>query len=134
MVTNEIRHALKQALTELHIAEYELNRPLEEVVTMSVCYSARQSLVTMLRLYLMSNNIDQVKGNSLKDVMNQCISIDNQFSKINVSAILCKDLNHEACDGKYCMTVDKVVECVTVANQVKILVLEKMKINEREMN
>jgi|GEM_PF-823031 len=134
MITNEIRNALKLTLTELHIAELELNRPPAEVVTMSVCYSARHSLTNMLRLFLMNNNVDQIKGNSLKDVMYQCIKIDNQFSKINLSPFLCKELNQEACDGKYCLTIGQVNECVSVANQVKILVLEKMKINERGMN
>lgn len=130
MVTNEIRNALKQAVTELSIAEFELNRPHEDVVTMSVCYSARHSLVTMLRLFLMSNDVGQIKGNTLKELLNQCIRIDNQFSKIAISEILCNELDHEACDGKYCLTVDKVNECVTVANQFKMLVLEKLKINE----
>lgn len=134
MVTNEIRNALKQAVTELSIAEFELNRPHEDVVTMSVCYSARHSLVTMLRLYLMSKDVDQSKGNSLKDLLDQCIKIDSQFSKIDVSDILCNELDHKTCDGKYCLTVDKVNECVAIAKQFKILVLEKLKINESEMN
>jgi hypothetical protein len=130
MVTDEIRNSLQQALTELRIAEFELNRPHEDVVTMSVCYSARHSLVTMLRLFLMSNDVDQSKGNSLKDLLNQCINIDSQFSTIDVSEILCNELDHQACDGKYCLTVDKVNECVAVTNKFKTLVLEKMKINE----
>ena len=134
MVTNEIRNALKQAITELRIAEFELNRPHEDVVTMSVCYSARHSLVTMLRLFLMSKDVDQNPGNSLKSLLNQCCIIDDQFSKISLSEILCNELDHEACDGKYCLTVDKVNECVTVTNKFKTLVLEKMKINESEMN
>lgn len=134
MVTHEIRNALKQAVTELHIAEFELNRPHEDVVTMSVCYSARHSLVAMLRLYLMSKDVDQIKGNTLKALLNQCISIDNQFSEIAISDILCNELDHDACDGKYCLTVDKVNECVAVTNKFKTLVLEKLKINESEMN
>ncbi len=133
MVTNEIRNALKQALTELHIAEYELNRPHEDVVTMSVCYSARQSLISMLRLFLMSNDVESVKSNNLKELLNQCIKINNQFSKIDVSDILCKELNQEACDGKYCHTVDKVDECVIVAKKFKTLILGILKINESEM-
>ncbi len=134
MVTNEIRSSLKQALTELRIAEHELNRPHEEVVTMSVCYSARQSMTSMLRVFLLSHSMNHNEGNSLKNILNQCIKIDDQFSKIDVSAVLCNGMNHDECDGKYCLTVDKVNECVSAANQFKTLVLEKLKINESELN
>ena len=134
MATNEVKKSMKDALSELRIAEFELNRPHEDVVSMSVCYSARHSLNSLLRTYLMSNNVDHKNGNSLKDLLNECIKIDNQFSKLDVSSVLCNDIHHEVCDGKYCLTVDKVNECVTLANQVKSIVLEKLKINESEFN
>ena len=58
MATNEVKKSMKDALSELRIAEFELNRPHEDVVSMSVCYSARHSLNSLLRTYLMSNNVD----------------------------------------------------------------------------
>ena len=52
METNEILTSLKKALAGLEIAEFEMNRPHEDVVSMSVCYGARQSLISLLQLYL----------------------------------------------------------------------------------
>lgn len=130
MVTTEIRKSLNQAITELRIAEHELNRPNEDVVKMAVCYSARHSMNTLLRLYLLSNDIKDNEEKSLTDLHNQCVKIDNDFSTIDISNIHCNKLNREERDGKYCLTIDKVHECVTLANLYRILILNKLKINE----
>ena len=133
MLSNEIRNALKQAITELRIAEFELNRPNEDVVTLSVCYSARQSTNTMLRLFLLAKDINHNEGKSLKELLSQCVKIDKEFSDVDITNVTCNELNHDECDGKYCLTIDKVNECVSVANKFKTLVLGKLKINESEM-
>lgn len=133
MVTNEIRNSLKQALTELRIAQNELDRPHEDVVTLSVCYSARHSMNTFLRLFLSSNNISYNKEMSLSELHAQCIKLNKEFSSINISDIHCNELNRTERDGKYCQTIEKVDECFVVANQFKDLVLTILKINESEM-
>ena len=134
METTEIINSLKNALAELRIAEMELNRPHEDVVSMSVCFGARNSLNSLLKTYLMSNNIDSATSNNTKELLNQCLEFDNRFSTLDISSMMCNELNHEGCDGKYCLSVSKVDECVTLANQVKSIVLEKLKINESEFN
>src|ERR1035437_792912 len=134
MVTIEIRNSLKQALTELRIAEHELNRPHEDVVTLSVCYSARHSMNPLLRLFLLSNDIDHNEEKSLSELHAQCVKIDKEFSSIDISTINCNELNRTERDGKYCMTIDKVHECVVLANRFKTIILNKLKINESEMN
>ena len=134
MVSTEVFNSLKEALTELRIAEYELNRPEEDVVTMSVCYSARHSLNSLLRTYLMSNNLNPNESKNSRELLDQCIALDKQFSTVHISALQCNSINHEACDGKYCMSVDKVTECLTAANQAKAIVLEKLKLKESELN
>jgi uncharacterized protein (DUF4213/DUF364 family) len=134
MVSTEVISSLKEALTELRIAEFELNRPHEDVVAMSVCYSARLSLNSLLRTYLLSNNQDPNLGKSSRELLEKCISIDGKFSAIPISALQCNSINHEACDGKYCMSVDKVSECLNAANQAKEIVLETLKIKESELN
>lgn len=134
MVTSEVINSLKAALSELRIAEFEMNRPHEDVVTMSVCYSARHSLNSLLRTYLMSTNIDPNTGKSLRELLDLCVAQDKRFSQLNITDVLCNSIHHESCDGKYCMSVEKVNECVTAANQAKDIVLEKLKIKESELN
>ena len=134
MVTNEIRLSLKQAFTELQNAESELNRPHEDVVSLSVCFGARQSLISMLRLFLNVSNSVKNTDSSINDLFNQCVKLDDRFSKIDLSAIRCNEIDHEACEGKYCLEVNKVGECVAAAKQVKLLLLEKLMINESELN
>ncbi len=46
----DIRNSLKTVLNHLKMSETELNRPNEDVVTLSVCLGARQSLSTLMRI------------------------------------------------------------------------------------
>ncbi len=131
METNEILTSLKKALASLEIAEFEMNRPHEDVVSMSVCYGARQSLISLLQLYLAGEN--SAPSSNIKELYNECLKRDNRFASIDLTSIRCNDIQHEECEGRYCLSVDKVSECVTVAKAVKELLLEKLKINESEL-
>jgi len=133
MVTTEIKDSLKQALTELRIAEYELNRPNEDVVTLSICLTARQSMGAMLQLFLLSKSINHNAGKSLSNLLDQCKKIDKQFESIELSNIFCNELTHDECENKYCLSAENVTHCITVANQLKTLVLHKFKLTESEI-
>ena len=52
MNTLEFRNSLKQAEQALLSAESELNRPHEDVVTLSACQSVRTSMRDMMQLIL----------------------------------------------------------------------------------
>lgn len=133
MINTIITHSLKEALKELRIAEQQLSRPSEDAVVLSACLGARQSLNNMLRIYLLSQSINHSDGKSVKELLDQCIHIDKDFSNIDLSCILCKDLDEEECNGRYCLSLEMANGCVAVANQVKKLVLDKLKINESEL-
>lgn len=133
MVTTEIKNSLKQALTELKIAEYELNRPNEDVVTLSICLTARQSMSAMLRLFLLSKSINHNAGKSLCNLLNQCKKVDTQFESIELSKILCNELSQSECENKYCLSTQNVTDCITVANRIKLIVLNRLKLNESEI-
>ncbi len=130
METNNIRDSIKHAITELHIAENELNRPQEDVVKMAVCYSARNSMNTLLRLFLLSKGNNHNEEKSLTELHNQCVKMDRDFSTVDISNIHCNKLNRTARDGEYCQSVEKLHECVTIANSYKTIILNKLKINE----
>ncbi|MGP8215744.1 MAG: hypothetical protein ACLQQ4_09300 [Bacteroidia bacterium] len=133
MITNKIKESLKQAITELSIAENELRRPDEDVVTMAVCTTARESMYSLMRLFLLSNNINHTEGKSLVDLLSQCKAIDKQFGAINLSKISCNDMSHEECENKYCLSTLDVNDCISTAKQLKTLVLNKLKLNESEL-
>ena len=133
MVTNEIKNQIKKAISEIKIAEYELNRPNEDVVTVSVCLSARQAMNSLLRLFLLSKSINHNEGKSLQDLLAQCKKIDGQFDTIDISNVLCNSLNHHECENKYCLTTESVTNCLSSANKVKALVLQKLNLKEDEI-
>ncbi len=133
MVTKEIRELLKQAITDLSIAEYEINRPTRDSVTLSACLCARQSMKSMMRLFLLTHSINHNESTSLKELINQCIQVDKQFASIDISNINCSELNHAACDGMYCLSLENVSDCIGAGNKMKAIVLDNLRINEREM-
>lgn len=133
MVTTKIKDSLKQAITDLKIAEYESNRPEEDMVTLSVCLTARQTMNEMLRLYLLSQNINHNAGKSMSDLLNQCKAIDKKFDAIDVSKILCNNLNHSECENKYCLSTENVSNCMAAAQQVKSIVLDSLELAEKKL-
>ncbi|MHB8258806.1 MAG: hypothetical protein ACYDCN_01765 [Bacteroidia bacterium] len=133
MVATEIKKSLKQSIVELKIAEYELHRPNEDVVTMSVCLTARQSMSKMLRLFLLSKSINHNAGRSLCNLLIQCKKVDKQFESIKLSKVLCNELSQADCENKYCLSNASVTNCIEVANQIKVLVLQKLKLSESEL-
>ena len=132
MTTNDITISLKKTFIELRNVEDELNRPLEDVVTLSACYNVRQSMMDMMHLYLQSHSIKNHEGSSLEDLLTRCIKVNKQFSAVDLSKILCKEHDHAACTSQYCLTTEKVTDCLLVANQIKGLLVEKMTISEND--
>lgn len=133
MVTTEIKDSLRKTLLELNYAENELNRPIEDVVTLSICLTARKSISALMRDYLRSKEITPDKENSLQELLTQCKKADTQFKEIDISKILCSGHSHTQCEDKHCLSYNNVEECVTVAKTVKELVLNKLELNESEL-
>ena len=130
----DIRNSLKTVLNLLKMSETELNRPNEDVVTLSVCIGARQSLSTLMRIYLLSKSIDKNEDKSIDELLDQCKKVDADFINIDLSGILCKEMNTAECDGKYCLSHERVSVCLKIANQVKTIVLNKLSISESELD
>lgn len=134
MGTNEIRELLKSAIADLNTAENELKRPNEDVVALSACMCTRQSMKGIMKLYLLAHSLKGSEDLSLKELMVQCIRVDKQFATIDLSRINCKDMSPPVCDEKYCLSLENVSHCIEAANQLKALVLEKLKIDKSEMD
>ena len=133
MITNEIRNSLKNVLTQITLVEHELNRPHEDVVALTVCLGARKTISELMNIYLLSNSVDSNVNKSLDALLNECKKIDAQFEQIDLSKIVCKEMNTTECDGKYCLDPKNVSDCVIVANKLKAIVLNKLAISESEL-
>ena len=133
MITNETRNSIKQVLHQLNHVEQELNRPHEDVVSLTVCMGARKSISELMNIFLQSNSISNHQHKSLEILLDECKKVDSAFSNIDLSKIVCKEMNTSECDGKYCLDPKNVSECFVVANQLKRIVLNKLAISESEL-
>ena len=133
MMTNEIHTSLKNVLSQISLVEQELNRPHEDVVALTVCLGARKTISELMNIYLLSNSIANNENKSLDNLLNECKKIDTQFEQIDLSKIVCKEMNTTECDGKYCLDPKNVSDCVVVANKLKTIVLNKLAISESEL-
>ena len=127
MVSTETTDSLKQAFKELLDAEIELNRPQEDVVTLSACQSVRNSMKHMMRCFLDAHTLPVKENASLTDLRDQCMQINPMFAGIDLRDIECKGIDHAHCDGRYCLAIENVAICLTTANKLKSLVAEELK-------
>ena len=102
----------------LQTALLELNRPEEDVVTLSVCRGTKLTLDTFLSAYLLKNNIDPQSFSSINERYEKCLILDPEFKKVDIYQLDCVD--EKGCDvSRYCLSVDKVNECLKVAEDVR---------------
>ncbi len=134
MISNEIKSSLKKAISELNIAEDELSRSKEDVVTLSVCLTARHSMNDLMRVLLLNNSINPDEGESLRDLLNQCMAVNKQFNSINIGNTFCNELTPHECEDKYCLSNQNVNDCVSTAKQIKTLVLNTLQLTESELD
>ena len=129
MITEDIRNLLKQSATELLNAEAELNRPHEDVVTLSACQSVRTSMRKMMQGYLTAHAISCDEKLSIEELLAACLKANEAFSEVDISNIECKGMGHEKCEGKYCLSIENVSCCLSAANGVKSIVWSELKVN-----
>jgi hypothetical protein len=128
MNKQQLQNAIHQAEQELALAQKEINRPHEDVVTLSACQNLRSSMRHLMIQYLLSKGVQSNELMSLEQLMDLCIISNESFSSVPISAIKCKGLHGEQCDGKYCLSVENVGCCIDAATDLKNIVLEELNI------
>jgi len=125
MNTPTITKMLNDADEKLFWAEDEFNRPTEDVVAMCVCLNVKDVMSNYLRAYTFYNHITPLPPNSLNDLLNECIRMDKDFQKIDLSIFMCKNEIIEN-NNRYCMTHKQTKECLEVARMTRDMVMNKI--------
>ena len=113
---------LNEALHNLELARIEMFRPEEEVVSFSACHYSRISIRRFLEAFLEQKNIAFKSEESNANLLERCKKINPVFSELDVSVMECRD--EKGCGETYCLSVEKVKECLVLAEKLKKVMLE----------
>jgi len=132
MISDTIQAHLKEADKHLQLAEQELNRPHEDVMTLSACQSVRTSLRVLMQQYLLVREVHCPDHVSLQDLLNLCTAHNPEFQKVDLRDIGCKgsEVGHENCDGRYCLSTESVGNCLKAARELKKTIWSELQIND----
>ncbi len=100
-------------------AEAEMNRSTEDVVTHLVCHNSRQSIVNYLTGYLLEKGASLPHPITLAALQENCSAVNPHFKDLDLSPIHCR---FDVVDNDYCLSVEKVGECLRIARQAGQLV------------
>jgi len=126
MISNGNMSKLQTAYTGLLNAQAELNRPHEDVVTLSACQAMRSSMRMMMEAYLSIHDAPASDEASISELAEMCSRRNSAFAKVAMSNLDCRDAQHCDCDGKYCLSVTHVSGCLVAAHQVKEIVWKEL--------
>lgn len=129
MTTSDIVQSLKQADDDLQRAGSELYRPQDHVVTISVCHHTQDTMKRMMSLYLQNHGITTNENASLEELYDQCYRKNPDFIRADIAHIDCKDLDATVRSDKYCFSVENVTCCTNIAQQLKAVIWDELKIN-----
>jgi len=120
MQTQNVDFLINEADELLNFAKDELSRSKEDVASFLVCHNSRKSILNYLTSFLMREGIDPKQPMTMANLMDQCQNEDARFENLDISDILCRFEDHEE---EYCLSVEKVKECMDVAELVRGLVV-----------
>lgn len=106
-----------EAFSKLVTAKEEMNRPEEDVVTFLVCKNAQFAVESFLTGYLLKNNVEPTHHATIKDLHEQCVRINPNFSKVNLTEFDCR--SHQMQD-RSCSAPDKVNKCLHNAEELEL--------------
>lgn len=113
---NNAKELFRQAVSRLEVAQEELNRPDDDVMTLSVCYQSRTVLADIMGAYLTLKGTDFSKAADLESLRQLSAGSDPRFSDLDLQAMVChptKTVN-EPC---FCMDLNRVRACLDMAEQ-----------------
>ena len=102
-----------KAKENLKNANEELFKPEEDVVSYLVCKNSQHAIENYLIGYLTSRGFETHEGETIKNLLDRCRSLESKFNLVNIDTIDCKA--HKI-DSKFCDDVNKVSSCFDAAD------------------
>ena len=118
------KHQFDLAKNKLKIANEELFKPEEDVVSYLVCKNSQFAIEAYLKGYLNHRGFETHDKETLEGLFERCKSLDAKFNKIEIGVIDCRA---SVIDSRYCSDVDKVSSCFDTADSLDTL-LRQLKI------
>ena len=107
---------------KLHEADQELYKPGEDVVSLVICQSTKESIENYLKGFLTLRGFDIEEDQTLGDLMERCRMLDPKFHDIRIEEIDCRNVK----DSKlHCEEIEKFGACYEVADQLDTLLRKK---------
>jgi cobalamin biosynthesis Co2+ chelatase CbiK len=124
--------SLQEAFKSFQIAEAEVHRPGEDMVTLSACTHLRNSVQSFLQSFLESKSVDIIEQKEFDELLRYCNKLDVQFKAIDLTCFACKKVGAKDGEEKYCLSVEKVNQCFVETKMLKNLVLAKLHLSEKD--
>ncbi len=112
----------KEAIKNVSEANEELCRPEEDVVSILVCKKSQRAVNDFLKGYLLQNDVEPKINMTLKELYNECLTINPNFKKVELSSFGCNSVN---INSKDCNNVSKVNECYNSASNLDSFLREE---------
>lgn len=121
---NNQNSLFEKAQEKLSLANQELFKPEEDVVSYMVCKNSQIAIESYLKGYLSHRGYASHDEEHLEGLLNRCRELDPKFNNIDLNVIDCKTSKLE---NNYCSEVNKVSSCFDVADSIDTL-LKRQKI------
>ena len=112
MERKAIKHFVN-AQNKLKEAKQELFRPEKDIVSYLVCKNSQIAVEDYLKGYLVKNGINIDNLETIDSLYNQCVVINPNFKKVNLSDFQCKA--HDV-DSRFCNEIPIVTNCFDAAD------------------
>lgn len=116
MPTQKINDLMMEADELLSFAKDELSHSEEDVNSFIVCQHSRKSIVNYLTSFLLKRGIEPRQPMTIAQLVDQCREEDARFENLDITNLFCR---HDAHNETYCLSVEKVSECMTIAQLVR---------------
>ncbi len=110
---DKAKELFEVAKEKLKVANEELFRPEEDVVTFSVCKNSQYAIENFLRGYLLSKQINPLEFKTIDSLLQQCRQVNKKFERIDFTDIKC---SAHTIDSRYCTNVKEVKNCFDAAD------------------
>jgi HEPN domain-containing protein len=106
---------LKEAQNKLKLAKEEMFKPVEDIVSYSICKNSQFAIENYLKGFLATKKTQLKKDETIASLYNKCIAIDKNFESLDMGTVGCK--NHPI-DSRYCSEINSVNACFDAADNI----------------